>query len=214
MNIIATSFYFENYLKLAEKTVDGNLKDYCYKHGYACMPFYLGGVGGTPYEIACRACRNNTELLLKILNEYPYYDYVWHRDCDSIITNTEIKLEHLIERYPSPQYEIITGSDKAGISMGQVLVHNTPTARNYLREILDGIDSGKYEHEQKFMWSNLRDFIAVTDQRVMNSYDCESRLESLNDLGNWREGDFLVHLAGLNLEQKMSVVDKWLGRVK
>lgn len=213
MNIIVTSFYYPNYAELAQKTIYKNLSDYCYKHGYWLKVYALPDPKETdPYKLACMACRKNTEILLELLTDYPHYDYVWHRDCDSIITDMSVTLEGCAGFYKSPPYEIIVGSDKAGVSMGQVLVHNTPTAREYLKAILDAIDAGE-EHEQSYMQKNLKPFIAVTPQRWMNSYDCEARLEK-DDPGQWQEGDFLVHLAGLNLEQKMSRLDYWMGRVK
>jgi hypothetical protein len=216
MNFICTSFYYanskgENFKELADQTFD-NLEEYCRKWGYRFEPYILQEeIEGTAYEVAVKACRKNSELLLKTLEDNHSCDYVWHRDCDSIITNMDISLESIIGKYPSPPYEIIVGSDKAGLSMGQVLVHNTPTGRQYLQDILDGIDRGE-EHEQTYMGKNMKGFIAVVPQRVMNSYDCEARLEP-DDPGNWQAGDFLVHLAGLNLNQKMEVLPKWMSRV-
>ena len=213
MKIIVSTFYYPNYKELAEKTVWKNLKDYCLRHDYEFMPFAIEATPtGTPYEVACKACRLNTQLILKTLEERGDCDYFFHRDCDSIITDMSVKLETLAEYYK--EYEIITGSDKAGISMGQVLVKNTYQTRKYLAMILAGIDSGFYEHEQKFMWSNPVDFLTTTPQDWLNAYDTEARLEPFEVGVSWKPGNFLVHLAGLNLEQKMNRLDYWLSKVK
>ena len=214
MKIIVSTFYYPNYKDLAEKTVWQNLLQYCRKHDYEFLPFAIDEMPtGTPYEIACKACRLNTQLILKTLEDrFDSCDYFFHRDCDSIITDMDKSLESLIEFYKD--YDIVTGSDRAGISMGQVLVKNSFRARKYLTEILCGIDSGTYEHEQKYMWNHPVDFLKETPQRWLNAYDCVGRLESADDPSNWRDGDFLVHLAGLNLEQKINRLDYWMGKVR
>ena len=213
MKIIVSSFYYPNYKDLADKTIYQNLKHYCEKNGYEFLPFALESMPeGTPYEIACQACRLNTQLILKTLEDRQDFDWFFHRDCDSIITDMDFKLDSIIALYPNA--EIITGSDIAGISMGQVLVKNTYRVKKYLAMVLAGIDSGSYEHEQKFMWANPVEFLKETPQRMMNSYDCEARLENDVAPSSWQEGDFLVHMAGLNLEQKMSRLDYWMGKVR
>lgn len=211
MKILVTTFYYPNYQELAKLTVDDNLAWYCFRLKYHFKPFAIDEeIDPDPYKMACKACRKNTELLLKLLEDNPELEYVWHRDCDSVITNMNRRLEDIITEYP---YDIVTGSDKAGISMGQVLIKNTDRAKLYLREILEGIDHKGYEHEQKYMWANPRPFVFPTPQRVMNSYDCESRLEPLDDPSNWQPGDFLVHMAGMNLKQKMERVEMWMARM-
>jgi len=211
VKIIVTTMYYPNYAELAKKTVEINLREYCEKHGYdGVVHAVMDDVDSDPYKMACKACVKNTELILKTLNDHPECDYVFHRDCDSIILDMNRKIEAIISEYP-PEIELLFGGDKAGLSAGQMIVKNTPKVKLYLQEFLDA--KANYEHEQDFYQKNLRDFIVVTPQHVMNSYDCKSRLESEKDPANYRDGDFLVHLAGLNLEQKMGVVNTWIGRV-
>lgn len=210
VKIIVSTFYYPNYDPLAEYTVKENLSGYCLRHRYELIPYRLDEpIDPDPYKMACRACFKNTELILDTLEKRPDAEYVFHRDCDSIITDMNRKLEDFALLYP---FDIVIGSDKAGLNAGQMLVKNTEQARKYLREFLD--HKSKYEHEQDYMAKNPKPFLHVVPQRVMNSYDTESRLEQFDPMASWQEGDFLVHLAGLNLGQKMKVVQKWLGKVE
>ena len=210
MKVVVTSLYYENYTELAKITVYRNLAWYAFRLGYAFVPYFVqDAVDPDPYKMACKACVKNTELILKTLNDYPDAEWVFHRDCDSIITNMNRKIEDIYLEYT---YDILTGSDKAGVSAGQMIVRNTERARAYLAEFLENQKS--YEHEQDYMAKNPRSFLYMTPQNVMNSYDSESRLEPADTPGNWKQGDFLVHLAGLNLTQKMAVVEKWMGKVE
>jgi len=210
MKIVVTTMYYSNYFELARATVHQNLAWYCERLGYTFVPYALSDeVDPDPYKMACKACVKNTELILKTLEDHPDCDYVFHRDCDSIILNMNRRIEDIVAEYPK-EIEILFGGDKAGLSAGQMIVKNTPQVKAYLQEYLD--HKAQYEHEQDFYQKNLRDFIVITPQHIMNSYDCVARLENPNDPANFRDGDFLVHLAGLNLEQKMSVVQKWMGR--
>jgi len=209
MKITVMSYYWPNYRPLAERTVDENLREYAKKHGYEFIAYALETkVEEDTYKASCEAGVKKAELVLRTLKIFPDADYVFHRDCDSIIMNMGIGIEEIISRYP---YDILTGSDKAGISDGQMIVKNTEKAKKYISQYLANRDN--YEHQQDFMWTNPAPFLFGTPQRVMNSYDCESRLEPLNDESNYQGGDFLIHLTGLTIEQRMKVLEKWMGRV-
>jgi len=213
VSIIVSTFYWENFKDLAAKTVEINLRQYCQRHGYKFLAMNLGAPPSTnPNEMLILAGRKNTEIALKTLERFPDCEWFFHRDCDSIITNMDMKLEGIVKFFVDA--DIITGQDQAGLSMGNFLVRNTERAKSYLREILDGIDNHGYEHEQDFMWKNPREFVKAAPNTWLNAYDCEARLEPLDSLQNWQEGCFLVHMAGMNIEQRMSRLDYWMGKVK
>jgi hypothetical protein len=220
MKIKVLTFYHFNYLALASKTNENHLA-YCYKHDYVyttrLMSENLNDKSG--YQILCIAGKVNAQLVLELLEETKITiagsgfanDYVFTIGCDAIITNMDRKLEAIIEEYRN--FDIVTGSDKAGINTSQMLIKNTEQSRSYFKHMLKAIENG-CEHDQRYMWDNPKDFICPAPQWVMNSYDTVTRLEGEYDAGNWQAGDFLVHLAGMTLEQRMGVVDQWLGKVK
>lgn len=209
--IFFSSFHYQNYKKLADKTTL-NHKKYCEKNGYDFWPHRINDSldDKSGYDILCIAGKMNAIIIFDFLRQMNSNDYLFTIGCDAVITNTDIKLEDIIDQYKS---DIICGSDPAGINTSQLLIKNTEQTRQYFKDMLKYIESGG-EHDQRYMWDNRREFMFETNQHVMNSYDCVARLEGENHPSNWQEGDFLVHLAGLTLEQRMSRIDYWLGKVK
>jgi hypothetical protein len=215
MKIVVSTFFYPNYTGLAGKTTVTHL-NYSNKNGYLYkvnkIEYPVKFKGG--YEALCIAGKENARIVDEILNSaYLHHgppDYLFTIGCDAIITNMDRKLEEIIREYP---FDIVTGSDKAGINTSQMLIKNTEQSRSYFKHMLKAIENG-CEHDQRYMWDNPKDFICPAPQWVMNSYDTVTRLEGEYDAGNWQAGDFLVHLAGMTLEQRMGVVDKWLSKVK
>jgi len=191
-----------------------NLVDYCHKQKYELIVNLLpqDTEGCTPNDLLVKAGFDNIQTILNHLETRPDVDAVFQIGSDAIITNTDIKLEDLMKPYE--KFDIVTGSDRAGISASQMFVRNTSTAKRYLKDILEGIASGAYLHDQDYMWKNRAVFVFPTLQRVMNSYDSETRLEPIDKQSTWHEGDFLVHLAGIPIDQRMKRLDFWLSKVK
>jgi hypothetical protein len=211
MKIVVSSFNYTNYNEFANKTKKNHLY-YCRKNGYTYISQEvkesLQGFNG--YDILCKAGKVNAQIINNNLSSYAENGYLFTLGCDAIITNMDRKLEEIIREYP---FDIVTGSDKAGINTSQMLIKNTEQSRSYFKHMLKAIENG-CEHDQRYMWDNPKDFICPAPQWVMNSYDTVTRLEGEYNAGNWQAGDFLVHLAGMTLEQRMGVVDQWLGKVK
>jgi len=234
MKIVVTTFYYPNYKGLAEKTT-ANHRAYCKKHGYQYfehkMENYntedamdmdirmMEGVRGQEfkdqprgYQALCVAGQRNANFAMKMLLKLdPRFDYIFTIGCDAIFTDTSQTIEELTKWYPK---DIMVGTDKAGINSSQMLIKNCNNSFQYFLEMLRRVDAGDCEHDQRYFWDNPRPFIFPVAQKAMNSYDCGARLEPEDDPGNWTPGDYIVHLAGMTLEQRMSVIDKWLGRVK
>lgn len=209
MKIVALSLFLPNYSDLAQKTLYKNRDAYCSKHGYDFLIWAMGPQVGNRYEIACRLGFDKIRSILYVFRVLESTDYVWFADCDGLVMNSDIRIEQLVEKYPKP---IITGSDKAGISCGSLIVRNSTGAKDYLNNLLD--QRAEYEREQDYFWKNRSPFVVSTPQRVMNSYDCVARLESKDDPGNYQSGDFFLHLTGLTLEQRLIAVEKWEKEVK
>ncbi|MDE2101896.1 MAG: hypothetical protein KGL39_31915 [Patescibacteria group bacterium] len=211
MKITVSTFYDPTFLPLAEKTIP-NHDAYCFKHGYIYKRLELQNpVKGNGYEKLCKFGLVKAKFDLDTLTKMADGDYLFTLGVDAIITDMDKKLETLIEEYKD--FLIVVGSDRAGINSSQQLIRNCPTARKYYLKMVAWILEGG-EHDQAYLHSHPENFMIETNQKCMNSYDCETRLEPPGTPGDWSEGDFLVHLAGMTLEQRMGVVNKWLGRVK
>lgn len=211
MNFIVTTFYYPNFKSLADKTTP-NHRAYCNKHGYTYNPFVFSEeLTGTGYQKLCQAGKANAILALRTLQIQSKADYLFTIGCDALFTNMDITLESLVEYYEG--MDIVIGTDWDGPNASQLLVKNSKNSRRYFQEIMAYI-ANDGEHEQRYFKDYPRPFIARAAQKKINSYDHELRLEEFNDKRHWTEGDFILHMAGSTLEQRMSVMDKWLGRVK
>lgn len=210
MKFIVTTFYYPNFKPLADKTTL-NHRAYCEKHGYIYNPYTFTEVPkGNGYQKLCQAGKDNAILALRTLQTQTKADYLFTIGCDALFTNMDLTLEGLVKSYKD--FDIVIGTDWDGINASQILVKNSKVSKKYFLEIMVYLGKGG-EHEQTFFKENLRKFIHKVPQRVINSYDHELRHETLNPVQHWQVGDFIVHFAGSTLEQRMSVIDKWLGRV-
>ncbi len=211
MKIIVTTFYYLNFKLLAQKTVP-NHRAYCEERGYTYNPYMFNDEGmAEGYDGICRAGKANALLAHRTLSVQTKADYLFTIGVDAIFTNMKNTIESLIEKYKN--YEITVGTDWDGINTSQMLIKKSKTSRKYLLEILAYIAKGG-EHDQRYFKENPRPFIAKAQQKEMNSYDHELRLEEFDNAKHWQDGDFILHMAGSSLENRMAVIDKWLGRVK
>lgn len=209
--IIVTTFYDQNYLLLAAKT-NPNHRAYCGRHGYEYRAKEMtDAFVGSGYEALCRMGFFNVDYAQETLLGMRDGQWLFTLGCDTVITKMDFELEELAKLYVG--YEIITGSDWDGINSSQMLIKNTPRVRKYFDEMLSWILGGG-EHDQAYLKTHPEEFLVMSAQGWMNAYDHELRLEEFDPKKHWDEGDFLVHLAGSTLEQRMGVIDKWLGRVK
>ena len=210
MKFTVLTFCDETFKLMAEIT-GNNHRDYCHKHGYFCKKRIFPAFKGNGYERLCYAAKINAEIILQELYLGKENDYLFTIGSDAIITNMEIKLEDIAGEYKD--FNIIVGSDSGGINSSQQLIKITPRSRKYYMEMVAWIEKGG-EHDQRYMHENPKEFMIETHQNLMNSYDCETRQEPPETPGNWKTGDFLVHLAGMTLEQRMAVLNKWMERVR
>jgi len=211
MKIVCLGIYWKNYEELAKFTFEENLRSYCKNNDYFYWSLMMNSELSTNREEAMKQITiEKTNIYLNIFKNYGA-DYIFHLDCDSVITNHSIKLEEIIIKY---RHDFLSGSDKNGISTGQFILKNTEANKALFRESVHATENGKCDHGQDFINRFKKDLVFATPQRVMNSYDGEARLEAKDEEAHWQEGDFLVHLTGLTLERRMDRLDYWKGKVK
>lgn len=208
MKIAMSTFYYTNFSKLADKTVPV-MREYCRKHGYAFFEQQIEDESTDETKNIISAGIHNLEIPLGLLENQDWIDVLFVCGVDVVITDSEKKIEYILN---GDKYKILTGSDWDGISTSQMIIKNHELSRLYLLDGIDEIEDGDFEHDQEYFKRRRNDWIFPTEQRVMNSYDCEARMEGKENPGNWQEGDFLVHMAGMTLKQRMDRVDYWLGR--
>ena len=214
MKIIFTSLHNSFYSVLAEKTLDNNKVPYCIKHGYPLI-VKMNNWRNIPigYEKAF--------LIQTAFNDYPDCEWVFFSECDTLITNMDIKLEDIVK---NEQKHFVITSDVNGINAGSFLVRNTAEGRQYIQAMIDSID--RFPNEQEFMIDSYfgskshTDIISIYPQKSFNSYDYyiyghafPHGLDIFGNNGRWTHGDFIIHFPGCTLEQRLNLVEQYLPQV-
>ena len=176
--------------------------EYCFKHGYQ---FSLRVHSSTP-----SICRFEREQFM--LDELDRCDWLFFMGSDAMITNMNTKVESIIQAYSGSDF--IIGLDIFGINNDVFLLKNVPEAKTFLKYILDNLKN--FKDDQEVMKHYLRTIkelkTSVIPQRVFNSYP-EWMYGRNWKQGEWVKGDFVLHLPGLPLDQRLSIAREILPQI-
>ena len=221
--IIFTSLHDASYQVLADITMEKNKKVYCEKHGYPLVVKTDGWHEGLAmgYEKAY--------LFKEAFDKYPEADWLFFSECDTLITNMNIKLESIVEGV-DPKVNLLITTDHNAINAGNLFLRNSAESYRYLDEMIKCIPN--YPHEQAFIQDSYggygrlsaryRSMIKLMPQHAFNSYEYRTikwgrrgfshemshEAFSLDDLGNrgqWEKGDFLIHWPNTTLELRLNL---------
>lgn len=147
--------------------------------------------------------------VLKVM-ENPKYKWVFWVDADSIIMNTAIRVEDLIDE----KYDFIINEDCNGLNAGVFLIRNCNAAKKFLQGVYDRPDA------RNFAWADTdaiewelkdkKEFATLTKkvpQRLLNSYPAETAGNNIAAL--FHDGDFIIHFASLRGEQLRNLFEKY-----
>jgi FkbM family methyltransferase len=206
------------YAELAFFTFTKNKKVYCQKHGYPLLLKTDGWQDDIPigYE--------KVFIIEDAFRSFPECEWVFFSECDTMITNMNIRLEDIVEYEDN---HVVLGTDMNGINAGSFFIRNTPEGRGYIQAMKESI--GSFEHEQAFMnetyfvTGKFKDRVSLYPQRMFNSYDFsvtdggtkseEDNYDILGNNGGWRLGDFIVHWAGTAMPLRVQAALKYVHRV-
>lgn len=164
---------------------------YCQKHGYDFI--YSEELQDPSRDIYW----SKIPLMQKTLENSSYKWVVW-MDADTVIMNTDIPLEDLID----DKYEFIIGKDWNGINAGVFFNKNSEWSHSFLRDVYERTDCLEtIWPEQIAMASELAKSkyaggAKIVPQRLFNSYAPDIHRSSL--LTGYQQGDFLIHFASVN----------------
>lgn len=181
-------------------------------------------------ELYARAHRYDTHLIKVENDKWEYkkheaftelfemgYDLIWYRDVDAVITNMNTP----IEKFTDGVHSFYLTRDFNELNGGSVIIKNNERGRWFNNLVLSS--RNEYENEQNFYneiihEKELYDVIRVLPQNAINSYsydlyhECKSHVGS-HDLGDWKEGDLLVHFPGLGMKDRVELVKEYLQKV-
>jgi len=192
------------YLKMVEVGIENKL-NYCKKHDYLFVPGYklLDNSRPAPWS--------KILLILEVF-ENPDIKWVFWSDADSLIMNSEIKLESYIDE----SYEFIVTQDRNGLNSGQFFIKNSPWARIFLSKIYERTDCifHPWWEQQAIIdeynkSKEIQEKTKILPQRSFNSYP--SFLTNSHPDQTYKRGDFLIHfpsVRGSHLSQNMLFFSK------
>lgn len=206
MKFCVTTLYMDNYLPLAELTVEQNKIPYCLRHGYAFRRMRNGFTDCLGFD--------KIRFLVGLLKAEPF-DWFYYCGCDTLITNMGIRLESFVD----PLTHLVIANDINEWNADSFLIRRSSEGIDFMEEVLalePTFKSSKF-FEQDAMISLREKYKAVTKvlpQKALNSYDYvlnnyfgqgeeRGRKDALGNDGQWTAGDFLIHWAAMTLEARI-----------
>ena len=198
--ISLVTLYDQNYKELTDITVVDDKIPYCHRHGYnfhACTSDFDWGFGFT-----------KVQFIIDLFKEYGY-EWIYWSGTDTLIMNHSIKLESIIDN----DYHFIVSKDCHDINADSFLIRNSKEGISYLEFIMSQYEAYKGDCwlEQRVMIHNenvepWKSYTKIVPQRTFNSYLYELyNRDPKSEPGQFKEGDFLLHLPGLSLEDRIRI---------
>ena len=216
MNVAVTTLATDNLPY--QRGIEKNREQYCSLHGYTLF-FHKTPVNDKP------PAWSKLEIILNIF-EKQAFDWVLWVDSDAVIKNKEIKVEELIDN----DFDLILSKDGYTYNSGVFLIRNTESSKKFLEECLAKEEFIGHPWEEQaaivdFLENNKDLRVYALPQRLLNSYSEKPSLEgwytqvsgksyywdkNRGDLGTYREGDFIIHFAGLTADEKALSIQEHL----
>lgn len=250
MSTVLVTFHDEKYKPLAEYTLFKNKKEYCEKHGYHLVYADDGGnkisglkMAPPPVPEGCTFIGlGRMYLALDAMKKYPESEWILTMDCDTMVTNMKIKVEHIIETYKvDKNIHVLVPADINGINIGVMLIRNSKIGKAFVETVISAMPA----YDDWYLYENqlIQDLIVgshleehgivpggtlwakkamVLPQRVMNSYPYADlpllkNRKPYNDIigtnGQWKEGDFVVQWPSVDLDFRISAAKAMLDKV-
>lgn len=210
----------EAYEPLAAITYHQNKVPYCIRHGYEMLQKKDDFSYPDPY-----LGFEKSKFILDTFRDRPYLDWIHASGCDLMVTNHLIRLENLVD----DNYHMIVCFDANGMNVDSFLIRNSRIGRGIMQYVLDSFE--RYKNHYWFEQQSLIDFyfnvplakeyIKILPQRYMNSYIYDlypewkdkPHIDKTGNNGDWKPGDFMLHLPGTKLQQRIEIMTEFLEKV-
>ena len=138
------------------------------------------------------------------------YDLIWYKDVDSIITNLTIPITNFID----DENSFYITKDFNELNGGSVIIKNTKEGIEFNDMTLE--QPRYFENEQNFYNSGAMatfgdHLMKILPHPSINSYhynlypECKEYV-GREDLGDWKEGNFMLHVPALQMEQRIKIL--------
>jgi hypothetical protein len=221
MKIAMISLNDDTYQPLADITYHKSKLLYCERHGYESIVktdnFFFSDPKMLGFE--------KIKMILDVFEDKPYLDWIHWTGADVMVTNFNVRLENIID----DDYHVVVCFDGNGMNVDSMLIKNSRVGRGLMQWVLDNVDKYKnhYWYEQQamidfyFQVPLAKDIIKALPQRVMNSYIYDlypewrgrPHIDHTGHDGDWQEGDFMIQLPGLPIQQRIDVMEQILKKI-
>ena len=203
MKITFTTYCSKEYSPLGNIVLP-NRRAYCERHGYDLV------VHDTPLSDR----HTGWDKLAIIKQALATSEVVVWNGADVVVMNQDFRVETLLARYPKAS--VILTTDLYGLNSDNIILRSDPWAE----QLIYAVWTFGYTLFRNHVWSEQEAFIrftsaapysnhvVLTEQNVMNSYINSLYGRPSNWPGDYRPGDWLVHLPGLPMEQRIAAAKK------
>lgn len=201
--IAITISYTENWNELAAIVIP-NTAEYCARHGYSLFVTVEKPYG--KYS-GLEKLRNVKNLLLD-------FDVIFSLDCDTLITNHEVRLESFITE--DEDFFIC-----AGWNMGVFAIRISGFGVELIDFMIEEIKSGRCHCEQDAIAKiPINDpHIKVLEHPAFNSFIPElyghiKEPEKITEKeGRWMPGHFILHLPSLGMSERIKLLNEYKEKI-
>jgi FkbM family methyltransferase len=221
--IVFTTLHDAGYQSLADITLEKNKRPYCEMHGYPLV------VKSDDWHEGLAMGYEKAYLFKDAFNVHPEAEWLFFSECDTLITNMNVRLESIVEGI-DPKIHLLITTDANGINAGNMFLRNSAESYRYLDEMLRCVPN--YPHEQAFIQESYhgygrlskryRQMIQLMPQNLFNSYEYRTikwtkrgfshemshdkfSADDLGNRGQWEKGDFLIHWPNTSLDLRLNL---------
>lgn len=208
MRVIVFTEYGNNFRDIAAVSVP-IMREYCEKQKYGFRELILKGTGNEYYY-------KKHEFIRELLDG-DEADLIFYLDCDSVITNYNIRLESFMTY--GAQFWITEHIGE--LNGGAILVKASNRGSDINNFILAHRD--RFPNEQNVV-NHYRDVLlyantmAILKHPAFNSldYSCYPECKECvgrEDLGDWKPGNFVIHFPALPLNKRVELMKEFSQKI-
>lgn len=134
------------------------------------------------------------------------YELIAYKDDDSLFTNLKVPYDYFIDN----ENDLFITKDVGGINGGSMIFKNTEEGR-WINDVI--LSQPQYHPNEQnaieYLMGNpeFNQFVKVLPQKTINAYryDLYPEFENRNDLESWKEGDFILHLPAMTINDRINI---------
>jgi len=160
----------------------------------------------------------------KVIKNYKQYDYIFWLDADTIITNPDWTIDHIIDKQnPAVYYASLdwgSGAQQNNLFNNGNWIVKVSEEANQLYDIFLS-KAKQFPNEQEALNAinhtpQYSHFFKILDKQILNAVpNYENLVENRNNQkidSPWNDTHFLCHISGLSNDQRIYLIKKYLNK--